>query len=104
MTKQIKKSVRGSWHNVGSIESWLSDMALEGLLVSDIDKNRATFEQGERTKVEYRIKYLLFEIKEGETSISRTNLIGLFSNYGWQKVCSLETKLWRKCLKSLKRS
>lgn len=88
--KQIKKFIKGTWHNVGSIESWLSDMALEGLLISDINKSRATFEQGERTKAEYRIKYLPYDIKEDETSITRTKLIELFGNYGWQKVCTYD--------------
>ena len=62
----MRKLRPSSYWNIGKIESWLSDMALEGYFLQTMDKNFCEFEKGNPKTMSYRI-----EIAEDGKDLSR---------------------------------
>ena len=62
----MRKLRPSNYWNIGKIESWLSDMALEGYFLQNMDKNFCEFEKGDPKTLSYRI-----EIAEDGKDLSR---------------------------------
>ncbi|MGB8452223.1 MAG: DUF2812 domain-containing protein [Anaerocolumna sp.] len=60
MSKLVKKICLDDWHNIGRIESWLSDMARKGLFFQKMNLAFAIFQKGNPKNINYRID-LLYE-------------------------------------------
>ena len=97
MTKIAKESVRktrflDTWR-IGETECWLTDMAAEGLHLSDMFGARASFKRGEPAAVRYRMDF-------GEKDASHKQhdeLIAFYAESGWEYVCSTSngTRIFR---------
>lgn len=71
-----------STSRIGRIESWLSDMALQGLSLYKLKTYRAVFSHAESRQMEYRLEYI--ETKDQQ------EVIKLYTECGWKFVCSLK--------------
>jgi len=80
MSKIVKRLRNINLYNIGMFESWLSDMAQEGLLLKRVGYSNCSFQKTEAYKMEYRI-----EIDSQSMTKER---IELYQQYGWAYVCS----------------
>lgn len=78
----MKKLRPSNYWNIGKIESWLSDMALEGYFLQTMDKNFCEFEKGNPKTMSYRI-----EIAEDGKDLSRDQHIKYIRDI-WTNVAS----------------
>jgi hypothetical protein len=80
MSKIVKRLRNINLYNIGMFESWLSDMALEGLLLKRVGYSNCSFQKTESYHMEYRI-----EIDSQSMTKER---IELYQECGWAYVCT----------------
>lgn len=68
MCKKVRKFLGLNLYDIGYRESYFKDMAKQGLILKKMGRFFATFEKGEPTETEYRIKVLAGEEKEKGTA------------------------------------
>lgn len=79
---RVKKFRRISLYEIGKTESYLSDMAKEGLILKGMSQGRNIFEINEPVDIEYRIEF-------GERVLNR-EMRELYEMSGWSYVCSFK--------------
>ncbi|MGB4658580.1 MAG: DUF2812 domain-containing protein [Mobilitalea sp.] len=80
MSKIVKRLRNINLYNIGMLESWLSDMAQDGLVLKRVGFSKCSFRETEACKMEYRI-----EIDSQSMSKER---IELYQQCGWDFVCT----------------
>ena len=75
---------------IGETESWLSDMAANGLRLTSLGTMFARFERGEPDNIRYRIDFTHSEDRSAEEQLE------LYADSGWEYVCELgEYRIFR---------
>ena len=69
-------------HRIGETESWLSDMAAQGLHLKKIGPVFAHFERGEPERMRYRVDFLYRKPDMGYEQRA------MYANSGWEYVCA----------------
>lgn len=77
---RVKKYRRLSVYDIGKTESYLSDMAKQGLFLTGMSQGYNIFEINEPADIEYRIEY-------GESTLNK-EMREMYEASGWDHVCS----------------
>lgn len=83
MAKLVQR-MKGSLVNIGSVESWLSDMAADGLMLSEVVGFKAYFKKCSPQKVEYRLKMFDYYPKDPDVKIEENRTA--YDELGWEFV------------------
>ncbi|MBR2851796.1 MAG: DUF2812 domain-containing protein [Anaerotignum sp.] len=106
--KYKRKLIPVNLMNIPAMESWLTDMAAEGLFLHSLGPYIAKFTEGEPRKLAYRIEPLPVEdqgyyinnirnafasSKDGKKSLTveekNQRMVELYDEFGWEQVCKL---------------
>ena len=106
--KYIRKLIPTNLMNIPAMESWLTDMAAEGLYLHSLGLYIAKFKEGEPKKLAYRIEPLPVEdqgyyinnirnsfasSKDGRKSLTveekNRRMTELYDEFGWEQICKL---------------
>ena len=92
MGKMIRKPIKGSWYNIGTIESWFSDMVKQGLMLRKLESRHAVFEETDRQEVEYRVK--MFDFYPKDEGVIVEEHINDFDELGWSSLPYIKTHIF----------
>lgn len=87
--KTKRKFFPANTADIPALESWLEDMALEGLFPLSFNGYYAKFRQGEPQKMTYRIEVPKYVQAEPPKTMRET-----YEDFGWQFVCHMWQKYY----------
>lgn len=95
---KVRKLLGLNLYDIGYRESYFKDMAKQGLILKKMGRFFATFEKGEPTKTEYRIKVLANEEKVEGADYYWPDGMGQLASLGWERVCTCGSNYVLRCV------